>query len=154
MTTAIRLTTATGASPYFRPPATVAGSSALSAIGTLDGLAQSVPLDAPWTAPNADALDASTIESWLVENVSRDDARDLLRLAVESVYAAGPGEVSFLDLLASIRGSGGSFFIEINTEGGAQDSRFVGGSQLLSQRGRLSAPPPAAPVTMIIQDGG
>jgi len=143
-------------SPYSALPVATASAyiETLKAITTLDRLSQSIPLGAPWTAPEADAFDASTVESWILENVELDDARDLLRLAVEGVFAAGAGEVSFLDFLASSRGSG-SFLIDIGTEGGAQDSRFVGGSQLLSQRLAERLAPVVrlqSPVTSIVQD--
>ena len=89
-------------SPYSAlPPATVAGFlEALSAIGTLDGLAQSVPLDAPWTAPNADALDASTIELAGGTRLARRRTRSGAR---RWACTRGPRRSRFLDLLASIR---------------------------------------------------
>ncbi len=64
-------------------------------------------------------------------------ARLLLDLAIEAVWAAEPRDVSLLHVLTYIRGAGnektgGSLNRLINTAGGAQESRFVGGSQRVS----------------------
>ena len=60
-------------------------------------------------------------------------ARDILRLAIIGVWAAEPRDVSLLHVLFYIR-SAGSIEILTDTEGGAQQDRIVGGSQLISLR--------------------
>jgi monoamine oxidase len=60
-------------------------------------------------------------------------ARDLLRLFVNAVWAAEPEELSLLHVLFYIR-SAGSFEVLVGTEGGAQQDRIVGGSQLIAVR--------------------
>jgi monoamine oxidase len=97
----------------------------------IDRMARRVPLDAPWLAPKAADWDGQTVESWLRRNVATAGARDLLRLAVEAVWAADAADVSLLHLLFYTHSAGG-FDDLIGTEGGAQQDRFVGGSQLLA----------------------
>ena len=97
----------------------------------IDRMARRVPLDAPWLAPKADDWDGQTFESWLRRNVATAGARDLFRLGVEAVWAADAADVSLLHLLFYTHSAGG-FDDLIGTEGGAQQDRFVGGSQLIA----------------------
>jgi monoamine oxidase len=97
----------------------------------VDRMARQVPLDAPWMAPKAELWDGQTFETWLRRNVATAGARELLRIAVEAVWAADAADVSLLHLLFYTH-SAGSFDDLIGTEGGAQQDRFVGGSQLLA----------------------
>ncbi len=99
----------------------------------LDRLAKRVPLEAPWEAKNARRLDGQTTESWLRRNVRTRGGRELLQLGIEAVWAAQPEDVSLLHLLFYIR-SAGSLDLLFDTEGGAQQDRFVGGSQRVSER--------------------
>ncbi len=59
--------------------------------------------------------------------------RELLQLGIESVWAAQPEDISLLHLLFYIR-SAGSLELLFDTEGGAQQDRFVGGSQRVAER--------------------
>jgi monoamine oxidase len=54
--------------------------------------------------------------------------RQLLELGVEAVWAAQPEDISLLHMLFYIH-SAGSLELLFDTEGGAQQDRFVGGSQ-------------------------
>ncbi len=103
------------------------------ALGKLITLESTVPLAAPWTAPNAAALDAQTFDSFKLANTKTDGARFLLDLAVQSVFAAEPRDLSALHVLFYFNSGSGVLFLT-STAGGAQDSRFVGGSQLVSLR--------------------
>jgi monoamine oxidase len=98
----------------------------------LDRMARRVPLEAPWTALDARRWDAQTFESWLRRNVRSPSARELLRLGVEAVWAADTGELSLLHVLFYLR-SGDGWAALLETTGGAQQDRFVGGSQRLSE---------------------
>ncbi len=60
-------------------------------------------------------------------------ARFLFDLATESVFAAEPRDLSLLHALFYCH-SGNGIINLTSTAGGAQDSRFVGGSQLVSIR--------------------
>ena len=99
----------------------------------LDRMARKVPAEAPWTAPKAKEWDSQTLWSWMRRNVYTQGARDALALAVEAVWAAQPEDLSLLHVLFYISSAGGLDALW-DTEGGAQDARIVGGSQLISVR--------------------
>ena len=99
----------------------------------LNRMARTVPPEAPWTAPNAAKWDAQTAATWMARNLATRGGRAILTLAIEAVWAADPTEPSLLHLLFYIN-SAGSIEALTETEGGAQQDRFVGGSQLLSLR--------------------
>jgi monoamine oxidase len=99
----------------------------------LEALARKVPTDAPWTAARAVKLDSQTFETWVRHNAASKSARALLTLAAEAVFAAEPGDLSMLHVLFYTH-SGGSFQRLIDTTGGAQQDRFVGGSALIAER--------------------
>jgi monoamine oxidase len=99
----------------------------------LNRMARTVPREAPWTAPKATRWDAQTAATWLARNVATRGARAIVATAIEGVWAADPAEPSLLHLLFYIH-SAGSLEALVETEGGAQQDRFVGGSQLLSLR--------------------
>jgi monoamine oxidase len=94
----------------------------------LNRLARAVPLDAPWEAPNAARLDGQTLATWMRRNLATKPGRMLLELGVEAVWAAQPEDMSLLHVLFYIH-SAGSLEMLFGTEGGAQQDRFVGGSQ-------------------------
>jgi monoamine oxidase len=99
----------------------------------LNRLARSVPLDAPWEAPRAARLDGQTTATWMRRNLATKPGRMLLELGIEAVWAAQPEDVSLLHVLFYIH-SAGSLEMLFDTEGGAQQDRFVGGSQLVAIR--------------------
>jgi monoamine oxidase len=99
----------------------------------LNRLARKVPLDAPWEAPRAARLDGQTAATWLRRNLVTSGGRMLLELGIEAVWAAQPEDLSLLHLLFYIH-SAGSLELLFETEGGAQQDRFAGGSQLIALR--------------------
>jgi monoamine oxidase len=115
-----------------------------------------VPADAPWTAPKAAELDSQTLATWIRKAARTNKARRLLEIATGTVMGTGTAELSLLWMLSYVN-SAGSFDALIDTEGGAQQDRFVGGSQLISQRLTEElgdAVVLSAPVRRISQDGG
>jgi monoamine oxidase len=112
-----------------------------------DRLAKRVPLEAPWAADRAEEWDSQTFATWIRRNVHTTKARDLFSLFSEGVFAAQPGDFSLLHALFYTH-SGGGIDMLAGTRGGAQQDRFVGGSQLvalglaeqLGDRIRLGAP--------------
>jgi monoamine oxidase len=113
------------------PPVSPASLAELEAIiKELNSMAAQVP-DQPWKAAKADQWDSETVETFVEANAHTADARWLIQLVIEGVYGAEAGEVSLLDLLSTIRSVGGNVFTLV---GGAQSTRFVGGTQQLSQR--------------------
>jgi monoamine oxidase len=114
-----------------------------------------VPADAPWAAPKADELDSQTMASWIRKATRTRKARRLLEIATGTVMGTGTAELSALWMLSYVSSAGG-FDALIDVEGGAQQDRFVGGSQLISQRVAEElgeALVLAAPVRQIAQDG-
>jgi monoamine oxidase len=99
----------------------------------LDRMARKVPTDAPWTAAKAKEWDSQTLWSWMRRNVYTQGARDALSLGIEAVWAAQPEDISLLHALFYIASAGGLDPLW-DTEGGAQDARVAGGSQLISIR--------------------
>ena len=57
----------------------------------------------------------------------------MVEIAVQTVWGADPADISLLFALWYMR-SGGGFDSLLDTEGGAQQDRFDGGSQLISLR--------------------
>ncbi len=96
----------------------------------VNAMSSQVPLDRPWTAPKAAEWDAQTAHTWFRRNLRTRAGRELLQLGTEAVWAAQPEDVSLLHILFYIH-SAGSLERLLDTGGGAQQDRFVGGSQLV-----------------------
>lgn len=99
----------------------------------LNRMAKTVPLDRPWAAAKAARWDATTVRTWMERSMATRGGKDLLALGIQSVWATEPEDFSLLHMLFYIH-SGGSLAMLFDTEGGAQESRFVGGSQLVAKR--------------------
>jgi monoamine oxidase len=97
----------------------------------LDRLARQVPLEAPWSAPRSETWDGQTFESWIRRNARTASARNLLRLYASAVFAAEARDLSLLHTLFYTH-SGGGFDMLGGTTGGAQQDRYVGGSELVA----------------------
>ncbi len=95
-------------------------------------LADRVPLDRPWTAPGARALDNQTFETWIVRNLRTPTARTYFRVATEAVFSAESGNLSALHALFYAH-SGTDLEGLLSTDQGAQQDRIVGGSIRMSQ---------------------
>ena len=108
-------------------------------IARLDQMATEVPVDAPWSAPNAKAYDSQTLASWIDANSITPQFKELVKVATRPIFGADPDELSLLFVLFYIAASGnesnvGTFERNFNTRGGAQETRFVGGSQVICDR--------------------
>jgi monoamine oxidase len=97
----------------------------------LNRLARQVPLDAPWEARGAAKLDGQTAATWMRRNMATRSGRMLLELGIEAVWAAQPEDMSLLHVLFYIH-SAGRLEMLFDTEGGAQQDRFIGGSQRIA----------------------
>jgi monoamine oxidase len=98
----------------------------------LDLAAFEVPVDAPWDAPGAAALDAQTLASYFDTHLTSASARDILEVAVKAIFGMGSGELSLLFALFYLHAGGGITNLA-RTTGGAQERRFAGGSQQLAE---------------------
>ncbi len=96
-------------------------------------LARGVPVEAPWTAEDAAALDAVSAEAWVAAHLHRPETRKLVDLLIRSCWSAEPRELSMLYFLAYGKAAGR---VERLAEvaGGAQERRFVEGAQSISLR--------------------
>jgi monoamine oxidase len=128
----------------------------------IDLLAAKLPVDAPWTSPNAEAWDGMTLETWVRNNsVNHNGILKLLGAFTEAAFGCESRDVSFLFTLTYVAAAGnetnkGTFERLFNVRGGAQQSRFVGGSQLVAERVAAalgSAVHLSTPVRRITQTG-
>ena len=99
----------------------------------MNSLSEKVPAEAPWEAADAAGLDRVTLATWLRSRMRTRAARELVEIAVRTVWGADSADISLLFALWYLRAAGG-FDALVDTEGGAQQDRFVGGSQLVSER--------------------
>jgi monoamine oxidase len=97
-------------------------------LAALDDLAASVPPEAPWLASQAAEWDAVTAGAWYDAQGLSPVGRTLLEICTVGILAVPTVEVSLLHLLFTIQtcGVGAALFSE--AEGGAQTTRFVGGT--------------------------
>ena len=96
----------------------------------LDRLAKALP-GTPWSAPDAATLDATTLAVWLQAHGASGFTHDVMRLITRAIVAGYPERISLLWFLWYLRSAGGLLPLILN-DGGAQDLRFVGGSQRVS----------------------
>jgi monoamine oxidase len=99
----------------------------------LKRLIKKVSPEAPWEAPRAEKLDGQTFETWIRGATRTKTARDAIAMACHAVFAVEPSEISLLHVLFYAAAAGGWDDL-LDTEGGAQQDRIVGGSQLISLR--------------------
>ena len=110
----------------------------VAAVG-LDAPAKQAGVSAPWKAKDAHTWDAMTLDDWLRGAVPADKGRAIVAAACRAIWGADPKELSLLYVLQYVAAAGnashpGSFLRLITTAGGAQERRFVGGSQVVSER--------------------
>src|SRR5258706_514378 len=120
------------------PPAGATGLVDLALIvNDIDSLAAQVPVNAPWTWSKATEYDYQSADTWVRANTpDPQTAVDLVDLFFDSAFGGIASEVSALYVLAQVAGFGdpqnvGTIERGISSKGGAQDSRFIGGSQLI-----------------------
>jgi monoamine oxidase len=111
----------------------------LLAIGHLNSLSLTVPVAAPWEAPDAARLDSETLEAWLQRNALGEPFRAIARSVSRPIFGAEPRELSLLYVLYFIAASGdertpGTFERNFSTRNGAQQDRIAGGTQQIAQR--------------------
>lgn len=104
----------------------------------LQSMSHEVPLNAPWTAERAAEWDSKTVQTWLAENNASPDAMEAFA-SIADLWGAEPRDVSLLFFLFYIAAAGneqtpGTLDRLLDVRNGAQELRFVGGSQLVAQR--------------------
>ncbi|MGZ4426904.1 MAG: flavin monoamine oxidase family protein [Nocardioidaceae bacterium] len=105
----------------------------------IDQMATQVPVDAPWTAADAVTWDSTSLDTWLRSNTVNPEVRNLLLCYLQPAFGSDALDMSLLFFLWYIATAGdeknpGTFERSAGTADGAQDSRFVGGSQRVPLR--------------------
>jgi monoamine oxidase len=102
------------------------GKGLADAIAQIDRLAAAVPLETPWTGPDAAEQDAAPFDVWAAHAISDATARRQIVRIVEELMTTPASEMSLLTVLQGAR-SAGSLAAAIGFDGGAQEIRFEGG---------------------------
>ena len=106
----------------------------------LDSMAAEIDVSAPWSHPNALAWDAMSLGEFIRRNaLNSSGVGNLIKSWTQPGFGADPDELSLLFVLWYIACSGnetnvGTFSRNSDTAGGAQESRIIGGSQLIPLR--------------------
>jgi monoamine oxidase len=107
-------------------------------LAKIDPIAKEVGPTTPWQAKRARQLDATTLSEFARSFVS-ERTRPVFDAVNNSVWGVDSDQLSLLYVASYVAAAGdqhneGSLFRLISTAGGAQERRFVGGSQLVAQR--------------------
>jgi len=124
-------------------------------------MAQQIDVREPWNAKEALEWDSQTFYTWVKANIVNPDFMRLVATATDAIFGQEPRDLSLLYVLFYLAASGdesnpGTFERNFQTAEGAQEERFVGGSQLVSLRiaaelgGSVHLD---SPVRQIVQDG-
>lgn len=105
----------------------------------VDRMSRQIPVDAPWAAADAAEWDATSLHDWITSTTVNPNTAKLLESYFQPLLGADARDVSLLFFLWYLATAGnernpGTFERSAGTGGGAQDSRIVGGSQLVSLR--------------------
>ena len=106
----------------------------------IDMYAAEIDVAAPWTHPRALEWDSMTLGQWIRANaVNGPGVENLIACWSQPGFGADPDELSFLFTLWYVACSGdethkGTFARNSDTANGAQERRFVGGSQRIPLR--------------------
>jgi monoamine oxidase len=111
----------------------------LQIVQRLNTMASEVDVNTPWTAKEALEWDSQTFYTWLKANEANPDFMRLAATATDAIFGQEPRDLSLLYVVFYLAASGdennpGTFERNFQTAEGAQQERFVGGSQLISLR--------------------
>jgi monoamine oxidase len=125
----------------------------IALLGPADTLGKQVGVKAPWNAKTAAKLDRQTVDQWVRANSTSPLLPPILDAANQAIYGKDSTQLSllfnaFYTAAAGDAKHAGAYARLISATGGAQDSRFKGGSQeialkvaaKLGKRVRLNAP--------------
>ncbi|GGO85290.1 monoamine oxidase [Marinobacterium nitratireducens] len=100
----------------------------------LNELARGVPSRAPWEAADAASLDTLSVGEWLADQSIDNESRFTFDTSIGLTTGTPPSNLSLLHYLSIVNSADSSMRKLEGFEGGAQETRFVGGSQVLSTR--------------------
>jgi monoamine oxidase len=125
----------------------------IALLGPADALGKQVGVKAPWAAKGAAKLDKQTVDQWVKAGSKSQLTPPVLDAASQALYGKDSTQISLLFNAFYTAAAGdakhpGAFARLISAGGGAQESRFKGGSQeiaikvaaALGNRVRLSSP--------------
>lgn len=95
-------------------------------IERIDELTTSISHDQPWTNENAKLLDSTALSDWLTSEVDDEEVRDGVGRLLSELACVATSEQSMLTVL-HMAASSGSLSAALGIEGGAQETRFLGG---------------------------
>ncbi|HHX6561892.1 FAD-dependent oxidoreductase [Pseudomonas aeruginosa] len=101
-------------------------------IRKLDELARGVPSKEPWTAKDAASLDQLSVGQWLAQQGVDNVARLSFDTSIGLTTGTPPANLSLLHYLSIVNSADSSMEKLEGFKGGAQETRIVGGSQVLS----------------------
>jgi monoamine oxidase len=104
----------------------------LELAGALEAIADQVPLDAPWSAPEALSQDATTLADWVRSREVSDRVAALFEVGVRAVFAASSAQLSLLHAAHYVHSAAGWSKLT-DSEGGAQQDRIEGGVQPVAE---------------------
>ena len=100
----------------------------------INRMAKQLPIDAPWTAPQAEEWDSRSVAWWLERSGVRTTlARDLFETAVRGCMTGDLEKTSLLHLLVLARGHG-SINTLFSIENGSQENMVAGGAGSIARR--------------------
>ncbi len=100
----------------------------------LDEMAREVPSGAPWMAARAKELDALSVGDWLAkQNLSAQD-RIGWDISIQLSGGTAPAGMGLLHFLSMINSANSRYEQLDSIKNSAQETRFVGGSQILCQK--------------------
>ncbi|KVN24051.1 amine oxidase [Burkholderia pyrrocinia] len=100
----------------------------------LGELARGVPSGAPWNAQRAAELDTLTYGEWLAKQGVKYEDGYFVALAAKLSLGGAPAQLGLLHYLSVLNSAGCDYGQLESIKGGAQETRFVGGSQVLSTK--------------------
>lgn len=101
------------------------------ALSYLNRVRKKISPTAPMTADGAAALDAETLETWRSRFVKSSKISAVMDAAIRTIFGAETSELSALYFLMYLNAGGGMLSLS-EARGGAQQDRFVAGSQSIS----------------------
>ena len=98
-----------------------------------DRISRKVPVDRPWSSPIAGELDAVSLGDWLRSVHAGASTRDLMAIMSRVTWGAEPDAVSMLHAVRYVKSAGGLNHM-LDVEGGAQQDRYLAGTQQIAVR--------------------
>ncbi|GFU52698.1 amine oxidase B [Nephila pilipes] len=99
----------------------------------VDKMGEEIPTEAPWKAPHAELWDTINFQTFLEKHCWTKNACSYFKYFANINTACEPYETSLLSFLWYIKQCGGTKRIN-TTKNGAQERKFVGGSQQISEK--------------------